>query len=154
MGFSGEYIRAQQQRRRTAAAAADQPKKTPVAKKTDPQADPLPPTQKPASQPTGLESIAALILGIIGIALSAFFLQFGTLSPCAALKSELRAQRIRDIEKRPDKSQGYKLGVRMGVGLTQWFYDAQVNQLSTLQCASRLIALKRAGKNPFDGPQR
>jgi len=89
-------------------------------------------------------------LSVLAVLIFAAFARYGTLSPCGALKQQMKASLLQQFVVDDSTSAFEKAGSAIGFALAGPMIDSLVGGLSPMQCARGLIKLETGG-SPFDG---
>jgi len=89
--------------------------------------------------------IVGLLAAVVSIL---FFLQYGTLHPCGALKKELKQLAMQTLTEKPAKNIWEQAGAGLGLALAGPMVDNMVDAFGPIQCTRGLIQIAR-GHNPF-----
>ena len=92
---------------------------------------------------------AIISLSVLAVLLIAAFARYGTLSPCGALKQQLKASLLQKLATDDSSNAFEEAGNAIGFVLAGPMIDGLVDGLSPTQCTRRLIDLE-TGESPFD----
>lgn len=121
--------------------------KDPRVKKHAPDRSCLPPANKFLGRLLTLpQGIGTIGLVLIGLLLAGFVFRYGPLSPCGALKQEVRAQLLQNAMRQASGNKWEQAGIGIGMALAGPMLDTMIGGLTPAQCTKGSLQLLLRGK--------
>jgi len=96
-----------------------------------------------------MKKATAILAAIIGILAVGFLLRYGALSPCGALKKQLKSHLLSSVLTDPATDPWERAGQGLGLALAGPMIDNMVEALTPMQCVRALYRLEVEGENIF-----